>query len=711
MQSGTKIKVARLFRAILLALTVVAALCWLRLADPAPIANLRASDFDLMQQLWPRQQTSNPVVIVDIDESSLARIGQWPWSRDKLAKMVENLNALGAKVIAFDVIFPEPDQQSPATVLRRPELADAAKNLSSPLPDTDAIFAEAVAHTPVVAAAAQVSSTAPNSASIKKAGFAIRGTVTALAAPQLQGLISNLPALNAAAKGLGLINIDLATESGVARNVPLLWSDGKDFLPSLSLEVLRVAQNESTYLVSGSPNIDNAIESVRVGKYEIPTNENGLFQLYYRPPRAEDSYSAALFLDSSPDEKLRSKIDGKLVLIGTSAAGLGDRRISSLGQTVPGVSVHAQAIEQILAGQYLARGEWVTQLELLYIVAAALLFALCSIFLRPGMFVAAWITSVAATLYGATFFFRHSGLMFDATFPLMASTLLFLSLLATKLLVTERYGRSLRHAFSHYLAPPLLTQIEDNPGALKLGGEQREITVMFVDIKNFTPMTEKLAPNVLVALINQVLSLCTTAVLDEQGTLDKYIGDAVMAFWNAPLDIAQHQYHAAAAALKIQNAITAFNLQPGTQSMLNEAKLQPIGLRIGIATGLATVGNMGSSQRFDYSALGEPVNMAARAEQACKQVGADIVIAGQLIGRTTTLSTLDAGKLSFRGLSHKVQCYAVFGHTKDDAHKQADMALFSFQSGTRLLQPKLAAHYSQFITALVSRRTDYGLKN
>ena len=184
-----------------------------------------------------------------------------------------------------------------------------------------------------------------------------------------------------------------------------------------------------------------------------------------------------------------------------------------------------------------------------------------------------------------------------------------------------------------------------------------------------------------------------------------------MAFWNAPLDIAQHQYRAAAAALKIQNAIAAFNLQPSTQRMLNEGKLQPIGLRIGIATGFATVGNMGSTQRFDYSALGEPVNMAARAEQACKQVGADIVIAGQLIGRSTTLATLDAGKLTFRGLSHNVQCHAVFGATKDDAHKQADMALYGFQSGTRLLQPKLAAHYSQFIAALASRRADYGLKS
>ena len=197
----------------------------------------------------------------------------------------------------------------------------------------------------------------------------------------------------------------------------------------------------------------------------------------------------------------------------------------------------------------------------------------------------------------------------------------------------------------------------------------------------------------------------------EKGTLDKYIGDAVMTLWNAPLDIAHHQYHAAIAALKIKDALAALNQQSNVLAILNNAKLPPIGVRIGIATGLATVGNMGSSQRFDYSALGEPVNMAARAEQACKQVGADIVIAGELIGKSATLSILDAGKLSFRGLTHKVQCHAVFGASKDEAHKQADMALYSFQSGTRLLQPKLAKHYAAFIAALASRRADYGLTN
>lgn len=711
MDHGTKVQNTRLLRTVILALAVSAALCWLRVHDPAPVASLRASGFDVLQQLWPRKQISEPVVIVDIDEASLAHIGQWPWSRDKLAKMVDNLSGLGAKVIAFDMIFPETDHQSPAAIFKQPEFSDMQKNLANTLLDTDALFATAIQKAIVVAAAAQVTLPQTPLMPIAKAGFNVRGAATPLAAPLLQGVVSNLPEINDAAKGIGLINLDLASQSGVARNLPMLWSDGKSFLPSFALEILRVSQSESSYLVTGAQNIDNALESVHIGKLDIPTNENGLLQLYYRPQQTQSYISAASLLDANLDDSLRIKIDGKLVLLGTSAAGLGDRRISTLGETVPGVSVHAQAIEQILSGQFLTRGDWVNQLELIYVFLAGLIMAVLSVLTRPATLLAVWIATITLTLYGVTVAFLKYSLLFDATFPLLASALLFLSLLAVKLLVTERQGRSLRFAFSHYLSAPLLREIERNPKALKLGGEQRDITVMFVDIKSFTPMTENLSPVDLVSLVNQVLSLCTTAILSENGTLDKYIGDAVMAIWNAPLDISNHQFQAAAAALKIQEGLAALNRQPQIMTLLNNAKLSPIGVRIGIASGLATVGNMGSAQRFDYSALGEPVNMAARAEQACKQVNSDIVIAGELRDKSQTLSCLDAGKLSFKGLAKKVQCHAVFCISRDEAHKQADMALYSFQSGTRLLQPKLASRYVDFVSGLANRRTDYGLKN
>ena len=710
MDPGRKIQNSRLLRALVLALALSATLCWLRLNDPSPVASLRASGFDFLQQLWPRAQISETVAIVDVDEASLAQIGQWPWSRDKLAKIVDNLNALGAKVIAFDMIFPEADQQSPSTVFKRPEFAEQRKSLNAELPDTDAQFVAAIKRANVVAAAAQTNSPQV-SVPITKGGFNIRGSATPLAAPIVSGIISNLPEINDAAKGIGLFNLDLATESGVARTVPMLWSNGKSLLPSLDLEILRVSQNENSYLVNGAQNVGEALESITIGKLEIPTNEHGLFQIYYRPQQSQSYISASELLNTKLDNSLQSKLSGKIVLIGTSAAGLGDRRISSLGETIPGVSIHAQAIEQILGRQFLTRGEVVTQLELIYVVAAGLIIAVLSIFIGPAALLAGWAASVALTLYGATLAFRNYGLLYDATFPLLASALLFLGLLAMKLLVTERQGRSLRFAFSHYLSPPLLREIERNPKALKLGGEQRDVTIMFVDIKNFTPMTEKLTPQDLVSLVNQVLSLCTTAILRENGTLDKYIGDAVMAIWNAPLDISHHQYHAAVAALKIQENLAALNKQTEVVNMLNQAKLPPIGLRIGIATGLATVGNMGSAQRFDYSALGEPVNMAARAEQACKQVNADIVIAGELRDKSQTLSCLDAGKLSFKGQNNKVQCHAVFAASRDEAHKQADMALYGFQSGTRLLQPKLAARYTAFVAGLSDRRSDYGLKN
>jgi adenylate cyclase len=219
----------------------------------------------------------------------------------------------------------------------------------------------------------------------------------------------------------------------------------------------------------------------------------------------------------------------------------------------------------------------------------------------------------------------------------------------------------LRNAFAHYVAGPVLADIERNPQALKLGGEQREITVMFADIRNFTPMSEKLKPDELVSRINTILTACTEAVISENGTLDKYIGDAVMAFWNAPLPVEEHQYRAACAALKIQDELERLNRDESFSSSLKQAGLWPISIRIGLASGPATVGNMGSANRFDYSALGETVNIAARAEQACKEVEADIILAGPLLGKTEDLACLDAGRITMRGKGGRISAHAIFG--------------------------------------------------
>jgi len=637
----------------------------------------------MLQQLWPRTAVPQPVRIADIDEASLRALGQWPWPRDRLAQLVTNLNNLGAAAIAFDIVFPEADR------------------LSTPGKDNDQIFADAVKQAPVVLAQSATRDEVPQNPRIPKYGFAQTGADAIGAPPQTAYFVSNVLPLDMAAKGLGLINIDLAGGGGVARDLPLVWSDSKQFAPSLVLESLRIAQGQDSYVLNNSATLVNAINSVRVGQLEIPTNEQGSMAIYYAKPDPDLFVSAAQLLAPDPSA-LRPKIEGHIVLIGTSATGLLDTRISALGQTIPGVAVHAQALQQILSGQYLARPQWADQLEILTVLGAALLFSLLSLRARPGALFAGLLLVLAAVLAVTVWAFRVQALVLDATFPIAGAILSFAATLAYKLLVTDAQGRTLRRAFGHYVSPALLGEIERNPGALKLGGETRDVTVLFADIKNFTPLSQKLDPQELVSTVNALLEACTNAILAENGTLDKYIGDAVMAFWNAPVTVPDHQYRACLAALKIQDAIAALNADEHFSAPLKAKGIWPLGMRVGMASGPATVGNMGSSTRFDYSVLGETVNVAARAESACKHVEADIIVAGPMTERSMTLAALDTGGLVLKGVAQKVPCHAIFGLTRDTHFIAAEKAFNSNEKGD-----DLDPLYQRFFARLPERREDY----
>jgi adenylate cyclase len=691
---------------ILLGLLASFALLALRKADPPVVANLRAAGFDTLQVAMPRKSPPQPVTVIDIDEASLHEVGQWPWPRDRLALLVTHLKDLGASAVVFDIIFPEPDRLSPAMLASNPALHDILAQSATAIPDYDLAFANSIKEVPTVVAAAATSG-ASSTAFPQKASFAETGLPARDAPARASGLISNLPAINEAAQGLGLINIDLAGNGGVARTLPLLWSDGQRYYPGLVLEALRLAQGENTIVVNASPTTADAITSIRVGQVEIPTSEQGSLPIYYRHDAPDLYVSAAQLLRDGSLDALRPRIEGHIVLIGTSATGLLDTRTSSLGEAIPGVSVHAQALEQILSGQFLHRPEGAAGAEFLFVALAGLLFSTLANRLKPWPLLATLLTALLSLAAITMFCFVQFGLLIDFTFPLMACVTIFLVTLAFKLLVTDRQGRMLRNAFAHYVAGPVLADIERNPQALKLGGEQREITVMFADIRNFTPMSEKLKPDELVSRINTILTACTEAVISENGTLDKYIGDAVMAFWNAPLPVEEHQYRAACAALKIQDELERLNKDENFSSPLKQAGLWPISIRIGLASGPATVGNMGSANRFDYSALGETVNIAARAEQACKEIEADIILAGPLFGRTQDLACLDAGRITMRGKGGRISAHAIFGMHKDEAFKQADMGLYAFQSGTRMHVPRLPEAYQRFIAHLPARKADY----
>lgn len=652
-------------------LLVLIGLLLLRGYDPAFLQYLRNAGFDQEQRIWPRERIvaekpEPPVRIIDIDEASLAKLGQWPWSRKLLAQLVDELGNLGAAAIAFDIVFPEPDRMSPSRVAGDPDLLAglspaAREEIRASFPDNDAIFAASIKGRPVVLAYANTSGAARKTPP-RIAGFAQTGNDASKAPPMINTVAANIDTLEAVAAGFGAINLDLAREQGIARRVPMLWTDGTSFYPSLALEALRVAQGASTIVINASETTNDAIESIRVGEFDLPVAEDSLFTVRYRRNSLKDTYISAYdVISGTKRAELAPRIEGNIVFIGTSAAGLQDLRITSLGESVPGVLIHAQVVEQIWNGTYLIRPQWVGGAEIVTFALLGLLLVIIVMFRSPLLGAVAGGAAVASMAAASTYAFQSLGILVDATFPVFAITMTYLATTAFRLLVADSDRRMLRHAFGHFVSPAVLTEIERNVDSLELGGEVKDITVLFVDIRGFTSLSETLPPDNLVTLINTLLDRWSSAIIATGGTIDKFIGDSIMAFWNAPMPRADHQYYAALAGLGIRKATAVLNDEEGFGTILKERDRWPLKCGVGMCTGPACVGNMGSQTRFDYSAVGETVNVAARTETASKRMNFDVVIAGALDTATEKLAVLHGGYVTMAGRSSNMQVWAVVG--------------------------------------------------
>ena len=337
----------------------------LRIADPFFLKLGREAAFDQFQRVTPRAYVETPVRIVDIDEASLKEYGQFPWSRRVIADLTERLGQMGAASIAFDILFVEPDRLSPTRIVEDPaisNLLDEAKVIDD-IPDNDVIFAETLASYPTILGFARVAGDVLVKPEIK-AGFAYTGTNPADAVPQLDSVASNLPELQNAATGLGSISLAPDESISVVRKVPLLWTDGEKIYPSLAMESLRVAQGVSTIVVHAISEKGTIVQSVRVGDFDIPTTPNGAIWMHYSKETRDRYISAKDVLADEVEQATVDAINGHIVLIGTSAVGLYDIRATSIGENVPGVSIHAQLLEQVISGSFVYRSDWVEGLEL-----------------------------------------------------------------------------------------------------------------------------------------------------------------------------------------------------------------------------------------------------------------------------------------------------------------------------------------------------------
>jgi adenylate cyclase len=646
-------------------LALLIGLAALRIADPAPVEEIRVRTFDTFQRIDPRVKTARPVTIVDIDEASLAKLGQFPWPRTRIADLITALTKLGAVVIAFDIVFSEPDRLNPdvaADTFR--DLDEETRSRLRALPSNDQILADAMRRSRVVLGESglpQVQSEFDKS--LPLTGLAMLGEEPQPFMLEWPGLLRNVPLLEAAAAGRGLFTI-WPERDGIVRRVPVMMLAQGATMPSLSFEMLRVATGTDTIFIKSD---QAGIKSIGVKGFQIPTDRNGQLWVHFAHHDPKILVSA---LDVIEGKVAPEKIKGQLVLIGTSAVGLNDNKTTPVDPSMPGVEIHAQVIESALTRAVLTQPNYGIAVEL----CAAILFGILVIAFAPlfGPVTLVAVGALFATLLIGTswYFYTQHRLLIDFTYPLLSTTSIYLTLIFTSFVREQRQRKQIRTAFAQYMSPTLVEQLAQSPEKLVLGGEEREMTIMFSDVRGFTTISEsyKNDPQGLTALMNRFLTPLTNAILERKGYIDKYMGDAIMAFWNAPLDDREHQVNACEAAVDMLERIDLLNKQREFEAKEGGHVYIPLNVGVGLNTGTCVVGNMGSDLRFDYSVLGDSVNLASRLEGQSKEYGFPIIVGSRTaLAAREKFAILELDFIMVKGKKEPEVIYAIAGRA-DTAH-------------------------------------------
>lgn len=636
----------------------------IRLWDPPAVEILRLKTLDLYQVLKPREHTTQPIVIVDIDERSLATHGQWPWPRTLLADMTTKLFAAGTATVGFDVVFAEPDRLSPQRMADGfPGLPEAAKSALRRAPDNDRVFADVLRqYATVLGRFLRTREQGGDAAGLRSASIAKLGGDPVHYLPRFDGALLNIPALEAAASGIGML-VPAQEHDNIVRRVPALVRVGDTIQPTLVLELLRVATGQKTYVVKTD---EAGISSVVIAGNEVPTDRQGRIWVHYAPSVKSLYVSAADILSGRAGAK---ELQGRIALIGTSALGLQDLRATPVNAATPGVEVHAQLLETILSGSLLVRPNFSVGAELV----ALLVIGVLVIVLIPR--IGAVLTLATASIFalamigGTWWLFTQYRMLIDVSYPLLASLAVFALLSFMNYVREQTDRRQIRSAFSRYLAPEMVNRLNDNPDALRLGGEMREMTLLFSDVQGFTGIAENYDAVGLTSLINSILTPLTDEVLRTGGTVDKYMGDALMAFWNAPLDDKDHAANACRAALAIRAQIAPLNERLREMAVSAGHPFTPVNVGVGLNTGECCVGNMGSDQRFDYSVLGDAVNLASRFEGQTRTYGVGILAGEKTVELASEFAFLELDLITVKGKTIPERVFALVG---DEAFRREE---------------------------------------
>jgi adenylate cyclase len=618
-------------------------------------AELLVYDMRLNATLPDKPTVDDRIVIVTIDEKSLRQQGHWPWPRDKLALMTKRMLESGAAVIGFDVMFAEAEENSARQLLRdigngRPERS-ALRGQIAALADEvnhDRVFARSLQGGDIVLGYTFRNDSAEQSNLLPPpVGDVAGGTKSMIA--KMPSYTGNLPVLQQAARHGGFVTT-LPDNDGILRRSPFLIQYGDHLYGSLSLEMARLFYLLDDVTVNMARIGDrDAVESIKLGSVTIPTDGAGRVIIPYRGVSpAFHRVSATDILNGRFDPSL---FENKIVLVGATALGLSDLVATPVQSVYPGVEVHASLIEGILDKHFPVEPSWARGANLSVMLAAGLVLALLLPWLGPGLLLSA-AAAVAAVLIGTNFWLWHTkGLVLQLAMPLQLVTVLAVFNLAYGFLGESRQRNRLKDMFGQYVPPPLVEQMMRRPDRFTTEGESRELTVLFADIRNFTALSEALSPNELKNLLNSFFTPMTRIIFEKRGTIDKYVGDMIMAFWGAPLPDERHALHAVEAGLAMLTEVERLKAEFARRG------LPEINIGIGLNTGIMNVGDMGSEFRRAYTVIGDAVNLASRIEGLTKYYGVGMVIGEDTYRQLDNIVCRKLDRVRVKGKTKGVEVY------------------------------------------------------
>lgn len=653
--------------------------------------------------------TGGETVIAVIDEKSLNELGRWPWPRTTIAKLLDKLKASGAKSVGFDIIFSEPDNNSSlktiielSSAMKKNGISDgnlALLNKKKATADTDAALAKSIARVQNVTlgyffhlSSKEIEHLSEkeiiqNTNNLKNCRFQIvncsEKNSDDSVLPKAYAPVANLPILSNAAVNSGYFNI-IHDSDGSMRWLPLVIKYGDHYYSSLSLSVL---QQYLDWPLLSLNLAGYGTESIRIGDITIPTDESGRLLInYLGPAKTFPHYSISDIIQGKiPAEKFRNKI----VLVGATAIGIYDLRVTPFGATYPGVEIHATAIDNILHRNFLIYSGFTKFFDLCAIIVFGLLMGLIVARMKAVKSMLFAVVLIGIFMAVNMFFFTSYNVWLNLIYPLLTMITIYLGITVYRYITEEREKKKIRGAFQYYLTASVINEMLKDPSKLKLGGDKKDLSVLFSDIRGFTTISEKLSPEELVHLLNEYLTAMTDVVFKYDGTLDKYMGDAIMAIFGAPLSQPDHAGRACRTALDMMKELKSL------QKKWQEEGKPALNIGIGINSGDMVVGNMGSQMRFDYTVMGDMVNLGSRLEGTNKEYGTNIICSEFTYNAVADfMCCRELDWVRVKGKKLPVKIYELLGEKKDE--KNFKDLIDNFEEGLRLYR---AAKWDEAIAA------------